>query len=523
MGARERIRGSAAFSASREVGQAALSGPGMVSSQINHNMKASITRYHETTEQDASVRTSAHYIVSNYGFGGLVLVKQMIADAMLTLMGNLLSESTGSSQATLKQVMQCTGHLDDVVRTLAKPQRQKWVSLLVKALESLRGHESHPETLTLIADLKLLWRADDDPCRTYAEAEQQLKALKKQANKNVRLALCDLLRQDGGEEALKGIREFFGSHKAELEEALECLAAQKKRQEKMIAEMERQTAQIQKKMEAPIAEEVRVGTELKERIEALQELQERLRVMEEESQKLLARISQEKKLSQQLEVSTSQNEELAKELQSREKDIEKFSEDLEVSHKEKKFMQQKEEFKQHAEKKLRAAEDKTEKAIKDAETTKKKAEADKKEAIAKADAARQAAEEQAARDAFKAKQAAEDAKAEQVRALQDAADAKKAAEKARFDGCVDGEGFRFIAGDFGDEVFPPLRDGSWAFNIAHRSAGVADLALAIATYKKSRGLQSVLIQHVAEMGSMDRMDITGLTCSLIAMHTFSLD
>ena len=145
-------------------------------------------------DEDASVRTSAHYIVSNYGFGGLVLVKQMIADAMLTLMGNLLSESTGSSQATLKQVMQCTGHLDDVVRTLAKPQRQKWVSLLVKALESLRGHESHPETLTLIADLKLLWRADDDPCRTYAEAEQQLKALKKQANKNVRLALCDLLR-----------------------------------------------------------------------------------------------------------------------------------------------------------------------------------------------------------------------------------------------------------------------------------------------------------------------------------------
>ncbi|CAE7900581.1 unnamed protein product, partial [Symbiodinium sp. KB8] len=142
-------------------------------------------------DEDASVRTFAHYIVSNYGAGGLRFVKQMIADAMLTLMGNLLSESTGISQATLTQVMQCTGHLDNVVRTLAKPQRQKWVSLLVEALESLRGHES--ETLTLIADLKLLWRADDDPCRTYAEAEQQLKALKKQANNNVWLALCDLL------------------------------------------------------------------------------------------------------------------------------------------------------------------------------------------------------------------------------------------------------------------------------------------------------------------------------------------
>ncbi|CAE7304058.1 unnamed protein product, partial [Symbiodinium necroappetens] len=382
-------------------------------------------------DEDASMRTSAHYIVRNYGKGGLRFVQQMIADAMLTLMENLLSESTGMSQATLTQVMQCTGHLDNVVRTLAKPQRQRWVSLLVKALESLRGHES--ETLTLIADLKLLWRADDDPCRAYAEAEQQLTALKKQANKDVGpcpgslirkrhistrpclstvmfdetpkrvnanaspkaappqpppgpvqdaagqelsrfvprwfhqdaagalhhekgramiliqcevqkkacfvtvllqarvgtarhvasiaslgaqfhvkheetdsvRTLCDAVLlageqgQDGGEEALKGIREFFGSHKvsvdsmllvldsnavvgcawqAELEEALECLAAQKKRQEKMIAEMERQTAQIQKKMEVRVKAwstgpghlDCRVGTELKERIEALQ-------------------------------------------------------------------------------------------------------------------------------------------------------------------------------------------------------------------------------------------------------------
>ena len=30
---------------------------------------------------------SAHYIVRNYGKGGLRLVQQMIADAMLTLMG----------------------------------------------------------------------------------------------------------------------------------------------------------------------------------------------------------------------------------------------------------------------------------------------------------------------------------------------------------------------------------------------------------------------------------------------------
>ncbi|CAE6954218.1 unnamed protein product [Symbiodinium sp. CCMP2592] len=145
-------------------------------------------------DEDASVRSSAHHVVRFYGKGGLPFVRQMIADAMLTLMGHVLADSTGISQAALMQVMQCTRHLDKVVRALAKPQRQKWVSLLVKALESLRSQESHRESmLTLISDLKLLWRADDDPSRTYAEAEQQLKALKKQANKDVRVALWDLL------------------------------------------------------------------------------------------------------------------------------------------------------------------------------------------------------------------------------------------------------------------------------------------------------------------------------------------
>ncbi|CAE7507827.1 unnamed protein product [Symbiodinium sp. CCMP2592] len=146
-------------------------------------------------DQDASLRTSAHHVVANYGKGGLPFVQQMIADAMLTLMGHVLSDSSGISQATLSQVMQCTSHLDNVVRTLAKPQRQKWVSLLVQALESLRGQKS--ETLKLISDLKLLWRADDDPSRSYAAAEQQLKALKKQtdmqANRDVPYALWDLL------------------------------------------------------------------------------------------------------------------------------------------------------------------------------------------------------------------------------------------------------------------------------------------------------------------------------------------
>ena len=143
------------------------------------------------SDEDVSVRRSAHHIVLNYGKGGLPIVRHMIADAMLALIGDLLSESTEISQATLMRVMQCTRHLDNVVCSLAKRQRQKWVSLLVKALQSLQGQESLQETL--IANLKLLWRADNDPSRSYAEAEQQLKALRRHACKGVRWALWDLL------------------------------------------------------------------------------------------------------------------------------------------------------------------------------------------------------------------------------------------------------------------------------------------------------------------------------------------
>ena len=108
--------------------------------------------------------------------------------------------------------------------------------------------------------------------------------------------LCDAVLlageqgREGGEEALKGIREFFGSREvsvdsillvldsnvvvgcgwqAELEKALEaqekrrgeflsafsrvfCLSLTDCRQERMIAEMERQTVEVRKKMEVRV-------------------------------------------------------------------------------------------------------------------------------------------------------------------------------------------------------------------------------------------------------------------------------
>ncbi|CAE7548755.1 PFA3 [Symbiodinium sp. CCMP2592] len=139
--------------------------------QTDISMQLMSCNQSEQTEE----RLDAHHIVRNDGQGGLPFVEQMIADATLTRMGHVLD---------FFAVMQCAGHLDNGVRTLAEPERQKWVSLLVKAIESLRGHESHQETLTLIADFKLLGRADDKPSWTYAdaEAEQRLKALRPRAN-----------------------------------------------------------------------------------------------------------------------------------------------------------------------------------------------------------------------------------------------------------------------------------------------------------------------------------------------------
>ncbi|CAE7763841.1 unnamed protein product [Symbiodinium necroappetens] len=134
---------------------------------------------------DVSVRKHAHHLLGNYGFGGLPFVKQMIAEAMLDQMEDLLPESAEISKEALKQAMQCAEHLTRVLRALTKPQRQKWVSLLVRALQSEESFQAQFQE-TLFSDLKLLWRVDDDPRRTYAEAEQQLKAFSKHANRELR-------------------------------------------------------------------------------------------------------------------------------------------------------------------------------------------------------------------------------------------------------------------------------------------------------------------------------------------------
>ncbi|CAE7370946.1 unnamed protein product [Symbiodinium sp. CCMP2456] len=84
---------------------------------------------------------------------------QLIAEAMLDRMEDLLPQSTEISRENLKQAMQCAAHLLTVLRALTTPQRQKWVSMLVRALQI----EQDKVQDMLMSDLKILRRVDDDP------------------------------------------------------------------------------------------------------------------------------------------------------------------------------------------------------------------------------------------------------------------------------------------------------------------------------------------------------------------------
>ncbi|CAE7893543.1 unnamed protein product [Symbiodinium necroappetens] len=102
-------------------------------------------------DTDKSVRIAAHHVVSNYALRGLRFVQQRIAEATLGRMEDLLPESTEVSEE-----------------------------------DRFQG---------LFSSLKLLWRADDDPERSYAEAIHQLKALlwQRQSSRRLRVEICSLL------------------------------------------------------------------------------------------------------------------------------------------------------------------------------------------------------------------------------------------------------------------------------------------------------------------------------------------
>ncbi|CAE7224160.1 UGT80A2 [Symbiodinium natans] len=106
---------------------------------------------------DSTVCRAAHRALQWYSCGGasLPVVQQLIAEDMLGLMEDLLSEP--SSDSSLEKLVPCTCHLKNVVLSLSKLQRQQWASLLFRCLR--REPDCWQE---LVQDLQMLWLHEND-------------------------------------------------------------------------------------------------------------------------------------------------------------------------------------------------------------------------------------------------------------------------------------------------------------------------------------------------------------------------
>ncbi|CAE7208642.1 unnamed protein product [Symbiodinium sp. CCMP2592] len=145
-------------------------------------------------------------------------VQQLIAEAMLGLMENLLAEPVELSDDISSRAVQCSSHLPWVVRALTKPQRQKWVSLLVRLLQ---GQRSYHYQKTVMEHLELLWRADDDPRRSYTEADQQLLTLSRRSSDHV--TMPSFTDKEIEVETASSLRKEVGTLLAQLASLQEAL------------------------------------------------------------------------------------------------------------------------------------------------------------------------------------------------------------------------------------------------------------------------------------------------------------
>ncbi|CAE7037085.1 unnamed protein product [Symbiodinium sp. CCMP2592] len=120
---------------------------------------------------DVAVADAALLLVMNHAAEALHCVQGRIAKTMLGMTEELVESNISANR---DKILFCLQNLGMVLRALTKPQRQKWVSLLVKLLMD----EDFP-TEQVIWRLRLLWLADDDPLRTYSEAQRQMKLFEK--------------------------------------------------------------------------------------------------------------------------------------------------------------------------------------------------------------------------------------------------------------------------------------------------------------------------------------------------------
>ncbi|CAE7254776.1 unnamed protein product [Symbiodinium natans] len=141
---------------------------------------------------DASLCKAAHITLENAMFKGCFpFARQLIAEGMLGLMEEFLSDPTDICDLTLTQVLNCASHFRTVLRSLSKLQRQQWASLLVRTLH-LRPKQLQQK---LVEDLQILWRTDDDPSRTFAEEERQLRIFYKTVSSDLEPKLAELIWQ----------------------------------------------------------------------------------------------------------------------------------------------------------------------------------------------------------------------------------------------------------------------------------------------------------------------------------------
>ena len=94
-----------------------------------------------------------------------------------------------------QQMLYCMDHLESVLRSLTKPQRQEWASLLVTGLHRVEGSLESVKAARAVAaaeyfsksqkmvleDLMLFWCVDDDPGRIHEDVTPQLWAWQRSA------------------------------------------------------------------------------------------------------------------------------------------------------------------------------------------------------------------------------------------------------------------------------------------------------------------------------------------------------
>ncbi|CAE7248262.1 fadB [Symbiodinium sp. CCMP2592] len=151
---------------------------------------------------------AAHHLIAEYGAGGLPCAQELIAEAMLSRMRHMISTKE-QFWVSWPQMLCCMEHLESVLRSLTKPQRQEWVSLLVTGLHRVEcrfesfeqakkasaAEYFNEKQKRVLEDLVLLWCVDDDPGQTYHEVKPQLLAWQRsRAFQDVRNSLVFLLR-----------------------------------------------------------------------------------------------------------------------------------------------------------------------------------------------------------------------------------------------------------------------------------------------------------------------------------------